>query len=994
LNAKTSATTGTATTTCESTVLSSLTPELLVQRQQGYFRALTEQSLDIISVIDGTGVIRFQSPSLERWTGWKPEELVGQSAFELIHPDDRPHVQKQFEESVPIAGTIAIVEYRYRHKNGTWRVIESWGKNLLQDESVSGVVLNSRDITDRKKEERRREAVAQLMSDLNAIETIDGAGNAIASITDQLFRWDAFSFAVCSPGTKNLTHILNVDIVGGRRRVVPTPCGTVQEDSLTSRVIDEGPKLIRRESGATTMMGLPFGDTSRPSACMMFVPMRGTRGIGAILAIHSYTPGAYDENDLAVFQHISDCCSAALERIRARSELLENEQRYRNLVESLPVSVLLHGEGQILFANHAAVQLLGAKSTTDLLGREVMDIVPPEARARIQARIDSAQNGGTPPWLEQQVVRFDGTRAEVEGASLSSHFSGRPAVQTIFREITDRKRAEQRQSVLYAATRALAQAPHSDTLAQVLQIVCDGMGWLLGEIWQIDDVSRALRLHTATSQQNSHLRAFVDCAEGFRLRKGDGLAGRVWQHKQVLAVPDIPNEPGFLRRELAIANGIKGAVALPLNVRGDVVAVAQFFGAEPCLADADVIELLKVLGALLGQFLERKQIQEQLLQSQKMEAIGQLAGGVAHDFNNLLTIITGHTQLAMAASDLAPQVSDELKEISTAVERAAKLTRQLLTFSRKQVMQSQKTGLDAVLNELAKMLRRIIGEQVTLTLQHARDLPPVVCDIGMIEQLVMNLAVNARDAMPEGGDLWIETSVVTLGPEAARRWPQARAGQFVQLEVRDNGCGMSEEILPRMFEPFFTTKPLGQGTGLGLATAYGIAQQHQGWIQVDSRVNVGTTFRIFFPVCAEAAAANAAEPMTNSQLRGAEQVILLVEDEDSLRGLARKLMERSGYQVVEASSGSEALDLWRQHREKIDLVLTDMVMPGGMTGRELALKLWSDDPALRIIFTSGYSMELGGRMLEQERIHFLAKPYSPQQLLRMIHDTLGEGSNP
>ncbi len=963
--------------------------EAELRRREEYFRALTEQSLDIIAVLDAEGVIRFESPSVERWTGWTPEELVGSSVFALVHPEDLPKITERFRAGLTGTTGIDLVEHRYRHKNGTWRVLESWGHNLLHNEFVRGIVIYTRDITERRDGERRRLLLSNLMERLNTIESVAAVVSEVASVTDGFFGWDAFSFDLYGNKSSSIRHALNIDTVDGKRIETESAFDQPPEGSLTARVIEEGAKLILRDSesdpGAET---IPFGDKGRRSASIMAVPVQGPHGVMAVLMIHSYTKRAYLVEDLHLLQEIAGHCNSALERIRTRIELVNNEQRYRTLVERLPVAVFVNQEGRIAFANPAASKLMHAGSPEELLGKPIAQFVLPEFESVVAERMERALRGEHSPWMEQRLKRLDQTIADVEISSLGTTFNGYPAVQSILIEITDRKRAAQRQAVQYAATRVLAQSNSPNTIGQFLHCIRDGLGWVVAELYLMDGVTRGLQLDTSVHPDGAPFQAFTEGARGHPCRKGDGLPGRVWQTNQVLWTENLVEEPGFLRRELAAWAGLRSGAAFPITVREEFFGVIQLFSTEPRPSDPALFELFKVLSTQFGQFLERKQIQQQLLQAQKMEAVGQLAGGVAHDFNNLLTIITGHSQLALTSPGLPPQIVEELDQISAAVDRAANLTRQLLTFSRKQVMQTHPLHLSEVVNELVKMLRRIIGEHVALTLQHAPNLPAFEGDVGMIEQVVMNLAVNARDAMPDGGDLLIRTDTVCIDAEQARHLPHAREGKFVRLEVRDNGCGMRPEILARVFEPFFTTKPVGQGTGLGLATAYGIVKQHNGWIEVDSHVGVGTTFRVFLPSCAASVAEPASAARKNGELRGDLETILLVEDEPPLRRLARKLLERSGYRVLDAESGHDAMRVWDENRSEIQLVLTDMVMPGGMSGRDLAMRLRERSPDLRIIFTSGYTTEIAGNLLERENIQFLAKPYTPQQLTQIIHDTL------
>jgi two-component system cell cycle sensor histidine kinase/response regulator CckA len=387
---------------------------------------------------------------------------------------------------------------------------------------------------------------------------------------------------------------------------------------------------------------------------------------------------------------------------------------------------------------------------------------------------------------------------------------------------------------------------------------------------------------------------------------------------------------------------------------------------------------------------EMLNLEAQFRHAQKLESVGQLAAGVAHDFNNILTVIQGYSDFLQARCDGDPGMTRPLQQISEAARRAARLTRQLLMFSRKQIIQTRVIDLNAVLRNLSNMLSRLLGEDIAIVNKYAVDLPAIEADTGMMEQVIMNLAVNSRDAMPKGGQLLITTSSVEIDLAFARQHPEARVGKAVWLSITDTGSGMSREIVSRIFEPFFSTKEVGKGTGLGLATVYGIITQHQGWIEVRSELGVGTTFNIFLP-----AVARPVEPVTETlppagQLitKGRQETILLVEDEPILREWVKPVLEDNSYRVVEAGTGVEALKVWDEQNGKVDLLLTDMVMPEGMTGRDLALQLRSRTPELRIIYSSGYSAEVSSKDTELPGIPFLPKPYGAPQLTQLVRECL------
>ena len=388
---------------------------------------------------------------------------------------------------------------------------------------------------------------------------------------------------------------------------------------------------------------------------------------------------------------------------------------------------------------------------------------------------------------------------------------------------------------------------------------------------------------------------------------------------------------------------------------------------------------------------EQIKLEYELRQSQKMEAIGQLAAGVAHDFNNVLTVVQGHACLLLGSK--LPDAPDyrSLETISAAAERASKLVRQLLTFSRKQFLQIRTMDILETFESASEMFPRVLGEHIEVKVVTGSDLPHIDADAGMMEQILMNLAVNARDAMPQGGTLTIRAESALITPEAAYGHPESRPGNFLCLTVSDTGCGISPDTMLRIFEPFFTTKPVGQGTGLGLATVYGVAKRHKGWVEVQSELGKGTTFKVFIPASQKFVEKSQAPSASDGKttVEKGDETILVVEDEDALRELVVEVLKPQGYNVISANSGVKALEEWGQRKEKIHLLITDLVMPGGVMGRDLGQQLFAQDPELKVIYTSGYSPGLAGKdMALLEGKNFLAKPYPPIRLLKAVRDCL------
>ena len=385
---------------------------------------------------------------------------------------------------------------------------------------------------------------------------------------------------------------------------------------------------------------------------------------------------------------------------------------------------------------------------------------------------------------------------------------------------------------------------------------------------------------------------------------------------------------------------------------------------------------------------DRLNLEQQLRQSQKMQSVGQLAAGVAHDFNNVLTIIQGHCELVLMGEKVSKSGLESLDQIRMASDRAAKLTQQLLTFGRKQFMQIELMDINEVIQQVAQMLRRVLGENVSLRSNLAPRLPAIEADATMMEQVIMNLSVNARDAMPGGGSLTIGTVPVMVTRAYVERNPEAREGTFVCLSVSDNGTGIETDKLSKLFEPFFTTKEVGKGTGLGLATVYGIVKQHQGWVEVESELGKGSVFKVYLPASVKSVQSRAGK-VVPQQVRGGKETVLLVEDEAGVLTLARGILQSYGYEVLEARSGVEALRLWAQHDNRIDLLLTDIVMPAGMSGLDLAKKLRQEKHDLKVLYSSGYSIEVAGQDFGlTDGMAFLKKPYQPSALALKVRECL------
>ena len=675
------------------------------------------------------------------------------------------------------------------------------------------------------------------------------------------------------------------------------------------------------------------------------------------------------------------------------------ELKFRQLLDTAPDAiVIVNRESVIATINKQAEQLFGYSRKT-LLGRPLETLLPERFRdAHVRHRDDYLAAPRTRPMgvcLNLLARRKDGSEFPVD-VSLSFLETEEGAfITSIIRDITERKRSENRQATQLAISYVLAESGAlADAAPQLLKAVCDISGWDLGALWLIDHDAGLLRCADIWSAPSLNAAEFTARCRAMTFAPGVGLPGRVWANAKTHWIPDIVVDPNFPRAPFATRAGLRAACGFPIRHVGDTHGIVEFFSRDVREPDGHTIQMMAEIGLKVSEFLERKQVEEtlrvreeELRQSQKIEAVGRLAGGIAHDFNNLLTVINGYSQLLLSRLGSDAPDRAEIEEINTAGARAAALTRQLLAFSRKQVLQPRVLELNAVVTNMERMLHSMIRENIELRTVLLPQLGRVLADPGQIEQVIMNLAINARDAMPHGGRLTIETTNVELNEAYARRLLTVTPGPHVLLAVSDTGCGMDKETQARIFEPFFTTKEQGEGTGLGLSTVYGIVKQSGGSIWVYSEPGRGTTFKIYLQRVEEPT--EAVEPGTvRAQLPNGTETILLVEDEAGVRSLARAALQVCGYTVLEAANGDEAIRICDRRQGAIHLLVTDMVMPG-MDGRALSEQLSERLPQMKVLYLSGYAE--GGIVHDgvlDAGMAFLQKPFTPLSLARKVREVL------
>ncbi len=670
------------------------------------------------------------------------------------------------------------------------------------------------------------------------------------------------------------------------------------------------------------------------------------------------------------------------------------------LETALDAIISMDEEGRITEFNPAAERMFGYRRA-DLLGQPLVEaIIPPAYQDAHRFGLARFLATGAGPVLNRRIEvsarRADGTEFPVELAISPFRLADAWAFTATIRDISARKAAERRLAAQYAVTRILSEVTSmADAAPRVLQALCVNLGWSVGQFWQIDQGGR-LGVTAVWQSPGSNLTGFVGVSRNTTLRTEEGLPGEVWSGRRPHWISDVTVAPGFSRAQSAEAGGLRAAFGFPILLGEEVLGVMEFFHHQIREPEEPLLDMVAAVGGQLSQFIERRRAEEALSrseallgQSQKMEAIGQLAGGVAHDFNNLLTIISGYSEMLL--EDLAKEdpAFHPLSEIHRAGQRAASLTGQLLAFSRKQVVAPVVVDLNDIVREAEKMLSRLIGEDVELRSTLDPRIGPVRVDPGQIHQVIVNLAVNARDAMPEGGRLAIETRTAEVDVHSTDRRPDNWAGRYVVLAVTDTGPGMDEDAKARIFEPFFTTKGVGKGTGLGLAVVHGVIEQSGGHITVESAPGQGTCFRIYLPEVDRAP--QGSHPAAREVgAMAASETILLVEDEEAVRRFVRQRLEASGYTVLEASNGRDALQVAECHAGVINLLISDVIMPE-MGGRVLAERLGSARPDLKVLFVSGYTDDAVLRAgVRQASRAFLQKPFTPAGLVQKVREVLDQ----
>ena len=872
--------------------------------------------------------------------------------------------------------------------------------------------------------EARLRVVNKIAAAVGKTLEIDVLMEAVHQEVTPLFLSDAFFIALYEEDSNELEFRLQVD-EGNREPPDRQRLGT----GLTSWVIqNKKPLLITDFDHIPAGVPTPelYGTMKMPASWLGVPMLVGNRVIG-VICVQTYQSRPYGEEELLLLATIAEQVAVAVqnarlyetvaqelsERRRTEQNLRESEEKFRNLAEQSPNMIFINSRGRVVYANRKCEEVIGCtREEFYAEGFDFLSLIDPQDVSRLKATFGRHLAGEEVPPYEYGLITRSMQRLDVIITTKLINYENQPALLGIITDISATKRTERLLQALNSASAAMEQAQSPDAVFAAAGERFKQFGFY-SVVFLLDDDQQSLKLHYSSYDAPllEKLKSLIGVGwENFSLpvMEGGVLDQVVRARQTVFSTTQKSFQRNFPTLQADSVDKmidllqVTKAISAPLVPEDRVIGMLSVQSEDLDSDDIPAVTAFanqmatawrktRLVEDLRESLDELQATQEQLLQAQKMEAVGKLAGGIAHDFNNLLTAIKGFTELLLRRSSSDDPSHSDLMGIKKASEQAARLTRQLLAFSRKQVLQPRIINLNEILVKMQEMLHRLIGEDIELVVNLQEDLHTVRADPGQIEQIILNLAVNARDAMADGGTLTLQTANVAVSGQRSKSISALEYGEYAMLIVRDTGSGMNRETRRRLFEPFFTTKDTGKGTGLGLATVYGIVRQSNGAIFVDSEPGKGTSFTIYLPREEGKVESSTPQAAPKEKLRGSE-TILLVEDEDMVRQLAERVLREYGYSVLASACGAEALEVAAQQSEPIHLMITDVIMPGGINGKQLADRMVKTRPGMKVLFISGYADgSLFSTDGQDARIHLLEKPFSPVVLVQKVRELLDGG---
>ncbi len=683
---------------------------------------------------------------------------------------------------------------------------------------------------------------------------------------------------------------------------------------------------------------------------------------------------------------------------KAEGYLRESEAQYRKLVEISPDLILIQSEGKTVYVNASGARLMGAENAKQLIGKPTMDLVHPDDRAAVKGHMQDIQKkrSSITPLVEQRFLRLDGSSVDAEVARVPFRYRGNPAVHVIAHDISLRKEGERRLRRQGTAFHEL-HVIHTTPAPLEEDVLYDKVVTSLAKLFEMPMVS--VERYSKTELTALSLWDHGSIKKNISLPGVDHPSWEVSQ-KQVPIQYRGSLKKRFPKTPLFSKESFQFYLGVPvISSQGEVVNVISLIDRRPRKFPQDDINIVQLFGQVVAAFLDRKEMEERLQHGQRIEAIGQLAGGVAHEFNNLLTVITGYLHLVISKLSPGSPLLPHLALIDQSADRAAKLTRQILAFSRQSPIDLHPGDLERITREVVALLRQTVDRRILLTVKAAKDLRTVLIDEDTMSQVVMNLIVNSRDALngqlaqeatgngntKNKPTIRIRLDNVQLGKAFCRRHPGSRVGHYVRLLVDDNGPGVDPKIRARIFEPFFSTKELGKGTGLGLSTIYGIVKQHRGWIGLVEASGEWTTFEVYLPCVEEQPKKKDLE--RGGMIKGGTERILFIDDETPIRKLGKSILTTCGYSVRLAADGEKAVNAFEKFANDIDLVILDLTLPG-KSGWEVLSHLRAINPKIKVIISSGQQIPDHLFTQRDPDVDFFLKPYRPDQLAKKVREVL------